>query len=265
MIARRIVPLARSKGAVALAMVWCILAAAAAVADDLRVDNSVYVGDQSQPSSQSTTIFSQGLVYDFLTTPAETIVFDKPGGRFVLLNTSLRTRAELKTNEVAAFTDRIQPLALKSPDPVVKFLAAPKFEEQSNEALGEFTLSSQWLSYRVKYSPEIHQSVVEQYHDFSDWYARLNMLLVPGSRPPFARLVLNAALASRKALPSEVTLSLTSRGQTTTVRSLHHVSRPLTDKDNARVAEASAAMVKFKPVSFEQYRKAFSERGATGK
>ena len=60
--------------------------------EDFRVDNVVYVGDQKEPSSQSATIFSGGVVYDCLKTPPEIVVFDKTTGQFVLLNPTRRVR-----------------------------------------------------------------------------------------------------------------------------------------------------------------------------
>jgi len=98
--------------------------------EDFRVDNVVYAGDQKEPSSESTTIFRDGVAYDFLKTPPETVVFDRAAGRFVLLNLTHRTRTELATRDVAAFVDRLQSLAAKSADPLAKFLAEPKFEER---------------------------------------------------------------------------------------------------------------------------------------
>ena len=157
--------------------------------EDFRVDNAVYAGDQKEPSAESTTIFHDGVVYDFMKTPAETVVFDKTAGRFELLNLPRRTRTELTTAEVTAFLDQLQTLAAKSKDPLVRFLAEPKFEEHFADAAGELTLSSPLVNYRLVLSPESEPSVVEQYHEFCDWYARLNALLVPGSRPPFGRLV----------------------------------------------------------------------------
>ena len=90
-------------------------------------------------------------------------------------------------------------MAAKSKDPLVKLLAEPKFQERSDEAADELTLNSPWVSYRLTLAHEASPSVVEQYHEFCDWYARLNALLTPGSLPPFGRLVVDAALAKRQA------------------------------------------------------------------
>ena len=227
--------------------------------EDFRVDNAVYSADQKEPPSESTTVFHAGVVYDFMKTPAETVVFDSIAGRFVLLNLTQKTRTELTTTEVAAFVDRLQPLAAKSPDPLVKFLAEPKFQERADENVSELTLSSTLVNYRIVLSREASPETVNQYHDFCDWYARLNALLVPGSRPPFGRLIVNAALAQRQATASQVSLTMSSgKGLTpkhTTIRSEHRIVRPLTQADLEQVTQTSEFMTSFKPVSFEQYRK----------
>jgi hypothetical protein len=230
-----------------------------ALAEDFRVDNAVYEGDQKQASTQSTTIFHNGTVYDCLTNPAETIVFDKAGGRFILLNTANQTRAELTTDNVAAFTNRLQVRAAEKSDPVIKFLADPKFQEKFDETTGELTLQSTLVSYRLVLSTNEGEGAANQYREFSDWYAKLNTLLSPSSRPPFGRLAVNAAVANHKAIASQVILSVASSkagGQPTTIRSTHQVVRPLTQADLDRVAEIHKSLKSFKLVSFDKYRKA---------
>jgi hypothetical protein len=225
--------------------------------EDFRVDNAVYSGDQKEPSSQSTTIFSGGVVYDCLKTPAETVVFDKTTGQFVLLNLTRRVRTELSTGEVSAFIEWLQPVAAKSKDPLVKFLAEPKFQEQSSQT-GELSLSSPLISYRLALVPEANPSVVEQYHEFCDWYARLKVRLVPGSLPPFGRLKVNAAIAQQHALVSQVLLTVNAgKGSKarTTVRSEHRLVRPLEPADLQQVAQAREFMGSFKLLGFDQYRK----------
>lgn len=227
-------------------------------AADFRIDNAVYVGDDKEPICRSSTIFHQGMVYDCMKSPAETIVFDMAAGRFVMLDTKHRTRSELTTGIVEDFTDSMQEVAVRSSDPLVQFLAAPKFQEQFDAASGSLTLSSPLVVYRMTLRPEQDSSVVAQYHEFSDWYARLNTLLSPGSRPPFGRLLVNAALARRGATVSEVSLTLTSGGpkqQPITIRSEHRLVRQLTETDLDRIAEARKQIVGFKPIRFTEYRK----------
>ena len=84
--------------------------------------------------------------------------------------------------------------------------------------------------------------------------------LIPGSRPPFARLKLNEALAQREAVAREVTLTITvvkdGKTQPATVRSEHLLSLTLAPADMERIDRARKAMTAYKPVSFDKYRQA---------
>ena len=224
--------------------------------DDFRVDNAVYVGNQKESSSQSTTIFSGGAVYDCLKTPAETVVFEKTTGQFVLLNLGRRVQAELSTGQVAAIIEQLRPAAAKSKEPLVRFLAEPKFQEQSTPS-GELILGSPLISYRLRLAREADEKVVERYHEFCDGYARLNALL--GSPPPFGRLVVNAAMAQRHAIASQVVLTVhagTGSEAPTTIRTEHRLVRPLEATDLEQVTQTRQYMGSFKRISFDQYRKA---------
>ena len=149
--------------------------------------------------------------------------------------------------------------AAKSSAPVIKFSAAPKFQEHSDDSLGELTLSSPVVIYRVRLAPEADPDVIEQCHGCLDWSARLNSLLEQGSPPPFARLAVNAAIAKRRATASQVIKSFPggkdANRQRTTIRSVHHITRPLVQADLDRVAQARESMNNFKSVPFDQYRK----------
>lgn len=249
--------------AILVAVAGQALVGKAAVADEFKVENAVYVSNQEKAVSQSETIFHGGAVYDFMTEPAEAVIFEKAAKRFILVDVAQRTRTELSTEDVAKFTQRLQQRAARSADPLVKFLAEPDFKEQFDAGRGELTLSSPLVNYRLILEAEANQEAVEQYREFSDWYARLNTLLVPGARPPFGRLAANAALAKRQATASQVFLTISppqpSPGKpATTIRSEHRFVRPLAPDDLQRVARLRAALTDLKLVGFEQYRKATS-------
>lgn len=246
-------------GVFLLALAGMAGAFAFAAAEDFRVDNAVYVGESTEPASESTTIFHKDVVYDCLKSPAETVVFDKAADQFILLDLKQQTKSELTIRQLIALVDRLQMRASKSKDPITKFLARPEFQDASSESAGELVLTSPLVTYRVTLAPEGSPSVVEQYHEFCDNYARLNTVLAPGSRPPFGRLVVNAALAQRRSTASKVELTIMSdqgkESQPTTIRSEHRVVRPLEPADLARVARIRESLDRLKLVSFDEYRK----------
>jgi hypothetical protein len=233
----------------------CIVSSAA----DFRVDNRVYSGNKKEPDSQSTTIFHNASVYDFLQNPAETIVFDKTAGRFAILDDVRQIRTELGTKKLEDFTQQLKDRAVKGQDPLMQFLAEPSFEERYDPSRRELILFSDLVNYRAVLT-SADNAVASQYREFSDWYARLNAILISGSRPPFARLKLNEALARREAVAREVTLTITpakdGKSQPATVRSEHLLSPTLAPADMVSIERARKSMTAYKPVSFEQYRKA---------
>ncbi|MEN6405436.1 MAG: hypothetical protein ABFC77_03090 [Thermoguttaceae bacterium] len=230
-----------------------------ASAEDFRVDNAVFNGDEKQPSTESTTIFHEGVVYDCMKSPAETVVFDKVAGRFVLLNPARKKRTELNTLQITSFLMQLRPKAAGSRDPLVRFLAEPKFQETADEEAGVVTLSSPWMTYRLTLVKEPNPNIVEQYHDFCDWCVRLNAMLVAGSRPPFGRLVANAAMAKRQAVASTVMLTIPagrdSKQPPTVIRSEHRLVRSLEPADLERVVKIREWMTSLSPIDFNQYRK----------
>ena len=179
-----------------------------ASAVSFRVDNKVFVSAEKEPRSQSTTIFHEGLVYDFLDKPGEITIFDPGHHRFVLLDPAHRVKTEVSSDEVAALCDNLQSWAKRQADPLLRFMAEPRFEEGFDEAAGDLAFKSEWMTYRVAASPVASEAIGRQYREFSDWYTRLNARLNPGSKLPFARLEVNRVLDSRHVFPREVKLAV---------------------------------------------------------
>lgn len=247
------------------AVIGSLIGCAAVLADartsageDFRVDNKVFFGSHKTADSQSTTIFHDGMVYDYLERPAEVIVFDKAGKRFVMLDTDRRIRAELSTHAVESFVEQLQQSAARHPDPFIQFHSAPKFEEKFDASASELTLSSPWIIYRLVLKQVDSREIAAQYREFCDWYARLNTILNPGSKPPDARLVVNESLGRHQAIAREVYLTMTLKKgfppKRVKIRSEHQLIRQVTKADLDRVTQTRQFMDIFKPVSFEQYR-----------
>jgi len=233
--------------------------AAAHAGVHFRVENRVFRGGKTTPESQSTTIFHQGAVYDYLTEPAEVVVFEPEAEQFVLLDRVRRVRCELSTRQLASFVEQLQEAAAKQDDPFVRFLAAPELTERFDASSGELTLASPWITYRALTVAVDDRTMVARYREFADWSARLNTALNPGSRPPSARLALNAALARRHVLPRKVRLTMTpKRGfppRRVRLHSEHQFVASLGAGDLDRVAQTREFMQIFKLVGFYDYRR----------
>ena len=229
-----------------------------AAGEDFRMDNKVFFGGEKEAASQSTTIFHDGVVYDYLQKPAEVIVFETVPGRFILLDTERRIRAELTTDAVTSFTQRLQESAAEQQDPFIRFRADPEFEEEFDAASGQLTLSSPWMTYRLVLEGTVGKEIAAQYRAFSDWYARVNTLLQPGAMPAEARLLINGAIFKYQSFAKEVHLTIVPKKtfppKKVDLHSEHHLTRQVAEADLDRVAQTRQFMEIFKPVSFEQYR-----------
>jgi hypothetical protein len=228
-------------------------------AEDFRIENRVFVEGAKEPVSRSLTLFQGEAVFDFMLDPSEATIFHKTAGRFILLNLANREQTMLPLGEIEAFAGKLKQLANKQKDPLSKFFADPEFEERFDAAGRELTLSSPWVTYRVIGKAAKTPEAAARYREFSDWYARMNAMLNPGSRPPQARLQVNEALARRVVLPEEVHLTVASVKnnalQKTSLHSEHDFSDDLTPADLERIRQAREALEKFKSVSFDQYEK----------
>ena len=83
----------------------------------------------------------------------------------------------------------------------MNFAAAPNFEVDF-EQNSELTLTSDFMTYQLTTIPANTPEAAQQYHEFSDWYARFNAMSNPGSAPPFPRMAVNEELANGRWFPA---------------------------------------------------------------
>jgi len=237
----------------------CLLPPGTVCAQSFRIDNKVYVGDGREVVHQSTTIFHEQRVYDYLEKPAEAIVFDRSTEQFTLLDMMRHSMARVAARDVLAFTEQLRQRNTEQADPLLRFLLAPAFHEQFDAQTGTLNLQGTWMTYRAETMAAPNAEVVKLYRDFSDWSARLSPMLVATARPPFARLMLNSALEEHRLLPREVTLTITTKrgvvSKRFVTRSEHQLIERLSESDLNRVKQTHEFMVIYNPVSLEQYRK----------
>lgn len=226
-------------------------------AQDFRVDNRVFVDQEKTPSSQSTTIFRDGDIFDFLEQPEEFLIFLESRQEFVLLNVARRVRTDIPGARVVEFTDAMRQRAEKQDKPFLQFMANPLLEQEVDNNTGALTFRSPWITYRVL-PAAADPAVARRYREFSDWYARIGPILQPGALLPLARMQVNLQLQRRGVVPREVSLTVTpARGMPeheTHVRSEHRLVERLTAADEARVAQARQMMAIFTQVDLREYR-----------
>ncbi len=239
---------------------WLAVAcfAAAALAEDFRIETKVYTGKDKTPISQNRTLFQAGYVYDYLLSEPERVaVFDRQHGRFIMLDPERKLKVEIKTDDVLAFAEKFHSWAAKSTNEFMKFAADPEFETTFS-ANGDMTLASSHITYRVKTEPARTPEAAQQYREFSDWYARFNAMSNVGSTPPFPRLEVNRELAKRGVVPSEVQLTIPAQAtlgvRAVLMRSEHHVSWRLLPRDLERIAETAKGLAAYKTVDLSEFQ-----------
>ncbi len=229
-----------------------------ATAADFRVENKVFLGSDKKPLSESTTIFKDGVVYDYLVEPGEVTVLDIARGRFFLLDTRLKLKTQLSAKLVKASIDSLKTRPDLSDDPFTSFLINPSFACQVDDERGELLFSSTMLEYRVLTVPAKTPEVAGEYRRFSDWYARLNTYIRSGARPPFSRMLVNEELEKRGELPRQVHLTLKPKqglgSRKIRMHSEHNIVTLLGDVDLRHIAQTAEHLAVFELVSFKQYQ-----------
>jgi hypothetical protein len=237
--------------------------AAAAAAQDFRVDSEIFVDEEQQPFAETLTIFSGGRVYDFLLGDAEEItIFEPARGQFTLLDPSRKLRCTLASQELLDYVQELNKAALASKSPLFADAANPTFETKSEQVEGggmqrtRVTLKSKLITYEAIGKEPEQVATAEAFQQFADWYARLNALR-GGGLPPAPRLALNKELAERKMLPDEIVRTTSQPGlrdKTLTVRSQHLFNWTLSVADRDRIEKAGDYLARFQAVSFKEFR-----------
>ncbi|HEY3393993.1 MAG TPA: hypothetical protein VGK58_14870 [Lacipirellulaceae bacterium] len=247
------------RGLLVSCMLLCI--ARTTAAEGFRIETVVYAGDDEEPASEATTLFLDGVVYDFLTGPEQTAVFRKPAsgkpGRFILLNPRERIRTEFTTEQLTGAMQKLRTWAARQDDPFLQFAADPEFKESFEPESGELILASHLESYTVETERVEHAQALAEYREFLDWYARLNTLL-SGGPPPEPRLRLNAALARHEVVPLKVELK---RGrENESLRAEHKFTWRLSNADVERIDDVRASLAAYKSVPNEEFMRGSEER-----
>lgn len=174
-----------------------------------------------EPVARSLTLFEAGRVFDYLPPPVgEVTIFEPAHQRFVIFNGPGRTATSVTfdeigrhlqsaRDEVTSYARRLDerngPSARRLTDPL-RFQLAPQFTEQFDSKELVLQLASPGFTYRVNCAAGEEIRAVEAYLNYTDWAARLNHILHPGSLYPAPRLRLNDSLRTQRLLPVRVEL-----------------------------------------------------------
>ena len=247
-----------------LSAVFCAIIATApgtvqrASAEDFRVETTIYVGDKEEPASANITRFKGSIVWDFAGDGSEIAMFDKPRGRFALMDLERKVKTEVSMDEVLKFTQQLRDWAGGQDDPLLKFCAAPRLDATTGATPQTLKFTGTLLSYEIETQRPPQPEFAARYRDFSDWYARVNTLFRPGLLPPFPRLLVNEHLGREQLVPQRVKLTLAPQrsngNREVSVRSEQNFVYGLGQSDVAAINRAAGFLVALPAVSLETYR-----------
>jgi hypothetical protein len=233
--------------------------------EEFRIDSEVFSGEEKEPIAETLTIFSGGLVYDFiLNGEKEITIFDPQRGRFSIIDVAHKLRTSVRTQDLMDYVFELNQYAAKSDDKIFAFAAAPEWTpqleefEENGQAFTRATFVGGPLEYRAVGKHPPMPDIAPAYRYFADWYARLNASR--GNLPPGARLDVNKALGERDLIPTRIEFTATSGrfSKKLELRSQHLTNWTLSGADRQRIVEAGGYLTDptFRVVSFDEYRTA---------
>jgi hypothetical protein len=227
------------------------------IAEGFRIETKVFKGEEKekqQPVSETTTLFLNGAVYDFLKKPEQTAVYRKSTGgkpgQFTLLSDKHSIQTKFTTKEVDGFVSKLRTWAAGKNDAFLKFAANPEFDESFESANGKLVLASRLETYTVTTEAVDHPDDLSEYKEFLDSYARLNAVLSGGQAQPGPRLRLNAALAKHKVIPLRVELT---RDGEDPMRAEHEFTWRLSQDDLRRIDNVRTSLSSYRDVKNQDF------------
>jgi hypothetical protein len=221
-------------------------------AEDFRIETEVFMDGSKEPTVETVTIFSGGVVYDFLRTGVEEItLFDRGRNRLVLMDTWRKVKTELTLDSILTYVAQMK-AQLSEGDQgfLVEEMKATENED------GSLSLTNGRVTYRAEgTTPKSPEAAVE-YQQFADWYARLNAMR-SGNSPPFARIQLDSELAKRNLVPKSIERTIVQKRalqeKKQVVRSQHLANWRLSHSDRKLIDRAGSCLADFAEVSFREY------------
>jgi hypothetical protein len=237
-------------------IVWANAGQETLWAEDFRIDSKVFQGNDIEPHGTTSTIFSNGRVYDVQSKTQEITVFDLPGQQIRLIDPQRKLHAIMRIEQLDRLMIELQKRHDSATDPGMRFLLQPQFKQSPGSQPNERVFQSDYVTYQVETFAPRSSIIATQYREFSDLSAKLNALLNRGW-PPFARLQVNAALVDEQLLPTKVTLLYTNKSflnqKQLHFRTEHELFTRLTDSDQQRISQVADHLSASKAITLREY------------
>ncbi|MGN1065228.1 MAG: hypothetical protein ACI4QC_07440 [Thermoguttaceae bacterium] len=235
-----------------------------------RVDNTVRVlrndrlpQAEREVSFESSTVFYDNLVFDYVGDNGEIVVFSFNEKKFALIDPIRRMRTELGLDEIERFLSRVKPILREKNDKFVNFMIDPSFEISKKE--DELFFQSKFIDYHISTRGFENQQIADAYFQFTDALGKLNVYMNPGAVTPLARIEANKRLKESVSFPETIVTDVYPNGKTIFNKTVHIVNestlaRRLSERDRNRVNRTIHFFAQFPMVNFQTYFEKTAER-----
>ncbi len=229
-------------------------------AQEFKIESQTYFGDSLSPAKQATTLFADGLVYEFLAdgNPAqnviETTIYESKTKRVVLLDPRRQAKLEMIDVRLLKMVDGLRRELAQNKS--AQFLVNEEYTEESDLSGNWIKLSSPSFTFRIQGErpANLHNAVA--YFEYLDNFAR-----IPASDPrafaPFPKMKLNESIKRAGWIPNEIRVEAGSNiffknglKQTSKLTLIEGLSA----QDRDRIAAAKRDWMNFQPMSLIEYR-----------
>ncbi|QDT10126.1 hypothetical protein [Planctomycetes bacterium K23_9] len=210
------------------------------------VTTTNYAVGNEQPIDRHRVVFDQSVVYDFdELTPGSITVYDPNRKRIVLLNSQSKSRCVVNTDQLTKMTAEMRVSADTNKKKDQYGISATV----NSDADDRLSIQFGNVKYTTSTQPAANQNAASQFAQFADWALRLNMARKQGL-PPFGRMSLNRAIATKGHIPSELMLDV----KVAQYKSVHAITPKLTNEDRKRIDEASGMIALYSEIPLSDFR-----------
>ena len=220
---------------------------------------------------RSLTFFHAGRFYDYTDEAGDLVIFEPALKQFTIINGDRMKATVVKFPELIQFLrvaetktkrqlNKLKERSDERSQKTARFLQfqlAPEYNTKYNPVKKELQLNSSQISYRVKCVQPKYKELADAYLNYTDWTARMNYILYPGSSLPQSRLKMNQHLREKKLFPVSVELQSHVRNPFQ-LKATHNVRWELDRTDRTRINdwERLRHNEQLKYISFQDYRRA---------
>ena len=226
-------------------------------AQAFRIETQIYLNEQSDPASENTTLFSDGLVFDYQSVGSQTnevAILEPARRRIVLLDHARQVKLQLDELQLIKMADSLRKQTQSNK--AASFLVNDVFEESVDIDMGTATLTSPTIRYSIVGRRPSDIRMLPLYNQFMTFFTRMKFS-DPHAMPPFARLRLNETISKLGWIPTEVKVKIEKNvlfKDGLQAVSKHTLIPNLSDKDLETVAKLKTQWLNYKSVSLDDYR-----------